>query len=500
MNFQYEKIAANCLKKVATTDRVVEFTATGVDSGNIARVLGLTADARTVSAEALEGEATYLGRVNFKLLYLDAEGEPKSLDYFADFTDKIKCEIKAGAMLNGKITVLETDMSTDGELKLSAVVEITLYALDKSEDECLVATPEDCYEEKKMVEVPALIGTKSCEIEVSDEKAVSCDIKRVLLADASAAVNEIRTGDGMVFVGGDFVALITYYADNEIRVAKYTIPFSEEVMFDGVALGDRIAAYPTVKTTRVVLSGVEGDNVLRVESLITVKLFAFSKRSHNVVKDVFMLTNELEVETGEQNYCSLEKCLFVTDKFTASAMLNEDRPAVRDIIGVISSQNSIAGSSVSENKLTIEGVVGATILYTDENGFNSVNAELPYSMSFNAELASGADIRISGIVDDISARVKRDREIEVMVKLEFAVEVWENCGCTMLKKVVIGAEKELNQSAVSVFIASDGDSIWDVAKALSATPKSIISQNPDIEEGLKDGDKVLYFRQLNVTF
>jgi len=500
MNFQYEKIAANCFKKAATTDRLVEFTATGVECGNIARVLGLLADAKTVSAEALEGEATYMGRVNFKLLFLDIDGEPRSLDYFADFTDKIAAPIKAGSSLNAQISVMETDISTDGELKLSAVVEITLYAMEKMEEECLVATPDDCYNEKTMIEVPALIGVKSAEIEVSDEKAVGCDISRVLLADCGAAVNEIRAGEGMVFVGGDYVATVTCYTGGEIRTARFAVPFAEEILFDGITLGDKITAYPTVKTTRVVLAGVEGDNVLRVESLITVKLFAFSKRAHQVIGDVFMLTNELEVEKAEQNFCALDKCLYLADKFSASAMLAESRPAVRDIVGVICSQNNIAGSNYADGKLTIEGVVGATVLYTDENGFNSVGAELPYSLTFAGEIPAGAELRVGGLIEDITARVKRDREIEVSAKLEFCAEVWVQSSCTMLKKVTIGAEKELNQSAVSVFIASGGDSIWDAAKALSATPKSIISQNPDLEQGLKDGDKIVYFRQLNVTF
>lgn len=500
MNFQYEKIAANCLKKAATVDRVVEFVASGVESGNVSRVLGLVADARTVSVEALENEATYLGRVNFKLLYLDTEGEPRSLDYFADFSEALKADIKAGSTLNGLITVLETDVTTDGELKLSAVVEITIYSMDTSDSECLVATPDDCYEEKAFIEVPTLIGTKSAEVEVSDEKSVGGDITRVLLADTDVTINALRAGDGMVFVGGDFEATVTYFEDNQIKTARFDIPFSEEMMFDGVSIGDNVVGYPAVKSTRVVLSGVEGDNVLRIESLISVKLYAFTKRAHSVVGDVFMLSNELEVEREEHNFCNLEKTMFFDDKFVSSAMLAESRPAVRDIVGVISSQNSIAGTRYENEMLTIEGVVGATILYTDENGFNSVKAELPYSLEFKADLPENADIRVSGIVQDINARVKRDREIEVATKLEFNVEVWSSSNCITLKKVIIGEEKEINQSAVSVFIASDGDSIWDAAKALSATPKSIIAQNPNVEEGLKGGDRVMYFRQLNVSF
>ena len=500
MNFQYEKIAANCLKKAATVDRVVEFVASGVESGNVSRVLGLVADARTVSVEALEGEATYLGRVNFKLLYLDTEGEPRSLDYFADFTEVLKADIKAGSTLNGQIYVLETDITTDNELKLSAVVEITVFVMEKSDSECLVGAPEDCYEEKAFIEVPTLVGTKNAEIEVSEEKAVGGDITRVLLADTDVTITALRAGDGIVFMGGDYEATVTYFENNEIKTARFNIPFSEELLFDGVSMGDNIIGYPSIKSTRVVLSGVEGDNALRIESLISVKLFAFAKRTHAVVGDVFMLTNELDVEREEHNFCTLEKNMFFGDKFVSSAMLAESRPAVRDIVGVISSQNSIAGTKYENEMLTIEGVVGATILYTDENGFNSVKAELPYSLEFKADIPANSDIRVSGIVQDINARVKRDREIEVSTKLEFNVEVWSAKNCITLKKVIIGQEKELNQSAVSVFIASDGDSIWDVAKALSATPKNIISQNPKIEEGIKEGDKVMYFRQINVSF
>ncbi len=500
MDFQYEKIVSSTLKQIATTNKVVEFVAPGVDSQSVAKVLTLVCDARTVSAEALQDEVSYLGRVNFKLLYLDTEGETKNLDYFADFTDSIKAQVKAGSMLVGTINVLESDVASAGELKLSAVVEVSLLAVQRSEDNCLVDTAQDCYNEKKEINVPSLVGIKTLDIDISDEKSVNCDIDKVLLVDSYVNINETRASDGMVFVGGTFVVLLTYFANDDIASLRYIIPFTEEALFDGLEMGDKIVAYPEVKNTRVVLSGVEGDNVLRVEGLLGVKLIAFTKRSHSVVKDVFMLTNELATSEQEHSFSNLEKVEFLKDKLIASAMLNDTVPAVRDIVGVVSAKNCVANSICSEGQVTIEGVVSANIIYTDENGFNSISAELPYSLDFSQDSVENVEIRTSGIVQDISARVKRDREIEVTAFLEFTTESWSESKETMLKDVEVGAEKEVNRSAVSVFIATENDTIWDVAKALSATPKSILEQNPTLDECLKDGVKVVYFRQLDVSF
>ncbi|MEG2274533.1 MAG: hypothetical protein RSC44_04290, partial [Clostridia bacterium] len=71
-------------------------------------------------------------------------------------------------------------------------------------------------------------------------------------------------------------------------------------------------------------------------------------------------------------------------------------------------------------------------------------------------------------------------------------------GFGYIKNIEIGAEKEQNTSGLSLYLASDGDEMWDICKALTATPEDIVVQNPTLETPLKQGEKVIYFRAINI--
>lgn len=96
---------------------------------------------------------------------------------------------------------------------------------------------------------------------------------------------------------------------------------------------------------------------------------------------------------------------------------------------------------------------------------------------------------------EVTAKIKRDREIELSVKLCFGVEVYTEKTMTYIDSVTEGEDKPLNDSAISVYIASEGDTIWDVAKAFSASPDKILEQN-EIDKKLVEGQRIVFFRSL----
>ena len=65
-----------------------------------------------------------------------------------------------------------------------------------------------------------------------------------------------------------------------------------------------------------------------------------------------------------------------------------------------------------------------------------------------------------------------------------------------ISSVELGLEKEINRAGLSLYVADEGDGLWEVCKALTATPKEINEQNPNLNFPLRFGEKVLYFRRI----
>ena len=83
--FKYDKLNACSIIGAPPAERVVEFSPSGLDAGDVARVLSLAVDGRALSVEAGEGFAVVNGRVNFRLVWQDRDGKPRGADYNADF-------------------------------------------------------------------------------------------------------------------------------------------------------------------------------------------------------------------------------------------------------------------------------------------------------------------------------------------------------------------------------------------------------------------------------
>ncbi|MCQ2603337.1 MAG: DUF3794 domain-containing protein, partial [Clostridia bacterium] len=164
------------------------------------------------------------------------------------------------------------------------------------------------------------------------------------------------------------------------------------------------------------------------------------------------------------------------------------------IAGVFAPKVFVAKAQNEDGKALVEGIVVADVLFSNDDGMTSVRAEVPFSIavgdSFDGEISAYA------IVNRISARLKRDDLLDIAANITIVVKETCKKNAKYTSAVTVGAEKEVNKSGMSLYIASGGEEAWDIAKALTATPENILRQNPAIAYPLQKGEKVLYFRNI----
>ncbi len=324
-------------------------------------------------------------------------------------------------------------------------------------------------------------------------------IDKVLLFDYSGIITDVSVGMENALVQGKVTAVVTYLTENEIKTENFSIQFSEEVEADGLAIGQKVIPSVECHNGKIVLGGEEGDNSLGIEISAEISVSVYATQEIEAVKDAYSTEVELNLQKEQIKQTLLCDNKSFTGKVNGSVSFDEGMLPVRQLIGAVSYKNNIAAVNYVEadGKLSIEGLVTANILYRDENGINSVEANLPYSESFDCKIDCNVSyIKALGVVVGAYTKSRRDREIDVTVELCFATNIF----CESIESVLVGIEegeaKEQNKSAVSVFIAEEGEGIWEVAKALSARPDQIYAQNPNLEMPFKGGERVIFYRQL----
>ena len=118
-------------------------------------------------------------------------------------------------------------------------------------------------------------------------------------------------------------------------------------------------------------------------------------------------------------------------------------------------------------------------------------------MQFDKEGVTPSDILCgSALATDCSHKVKRDREVELTANIVLSV-----CSKTPVENVVIksleeGESLQPNTSAISVYIPSKGESIWQVAKTLGMPIESIMDQNPTLGDIMQGDERIVIYREL----
>ncbi|HPD03172.1 MAG TPA: DUF3794 domain-containing protein, partial [Clostridia bacterium] len=197
MDFLFEKIKSDSLQALESQQSVVESALSEAASEGITQILSLSAEAKVLAVEAVAGEARVTGRVNFKLLYL-SEDEPKSLDIFADFTERVAhADITPSLKLTASMTVIDAETDRTTFFKLRAVVETTVCLLIKKEKECLTGAEAGVHAEGETARLTEHIGTANVEVELSEEEAAGGCIGRVLMLDAAAIVSNVKTAENV---------------------------------------------------------------------------------------------------------------------------------------------------------------------------------------------------------------------------------------------------------------------------------------------------------------
>ncbi len=489
--FKYEKANPATIKNFDSVERVVEFTPSGVDSEKVAKILSLAVDGKVMSATASDGYVEVEGRAEFKLVYIDVDNVEQGVSYNADFTVRVEDEVSADDKADAYVTVSESDVKTGDGITLSAVIVVGVQTVSVGECEYLSGA-EDCLITDNLIVFPELVGTKSVVIPVEESTTVG-EVGKVLCLSADTIVKNAVPSENSVSAELLTVATVTYTEGDEIRTATFEIASTEEVEIEGVGDGDVITACASVKKSRIVLAGVTGANELRFEGDISLKIKAFRMTETSAVADVFSLTHETEVENSERSQRAVARTSFYAEKIDGSAYLDDGKRANR-IVAIPSANVQIAKAVAEDDGLRVDGITLISVVYDGEDGLDSVRAEVPFLVVLSGDFSE--DVTARGIVGGVNAKLRRDGEIAFDIVLYIAVEEYATVTSTFISAVELGENKEVNDSGLSMYIAKDGDTLWDVCKALTATPDKITEQNPTLVEPLAEGEKVLFFRSL----
>ncbi len=472
--------------------------------GGVGKLLSVSANVKSAMVDKSGDTVKVMATLNCKVVFLNKAGEYDSFDYLCDFTQAVNgkdsdCNLQNFNHLWAVCGVADIDSSVTGEMiKIQSVVNIKVFGVFNAQCQMSADLPEDVVCKKCDITTQTLINITQSNIEMEESFDTGCTVDKILFSDVTAMVNNAKTLDGKCLVSGNICGNICYLSEGVVTSKNFNTPYQEEIVCDGMLDCDKANVFVTNTDCKIVLTGMEGENVILMQVSVGLRIDCFRQEDKQVVSDVFLADYEIEIEREDCRYKVLDRTYNLFDKIVGNAAVGDDMVAVSKVICSSLSRNILVNTYYDEGKMVVEGVLAVNVVYLNVEGNpQSILIELPYSLQFDEVFeCDNSMLSAESIVDNLYAKLKRDREFEVTANISIVVTADLKVACKTVKAVTVTDIKKCNNYSIMIYNCKEGDDLWEVAKAIGAPMEQIVAQNGNMDGDLT-GRKIVFYRQIN---
>lgn len=484
INAQYQTGTFTRQITALKTQSIVEIKFSGQDAGDI---IAAHAQISLNSCEVASGRVTYGGRLICTLVYADGDGKLCRVQKGAEFSHFIDNETLAPAQRGDCVLRCErTQIKRDGSACVVAVVvgaEISVY---DSSQRGYVADIEGAVcrrEERKLYTVINFSG----ESEVEDD--FDCVAADILVPAAEIIVTDCTARSGVVEIGGEIYLSFLAVRDSAPVCLDRTVPFKCELSCDEAVLTKRAFCRAEIRDVSVncCVNEDKGSCEVNFAASIGFSGFFYEEESVTLVTDAFGTENELSLTFAEETADLHTDIKVYSERVSGLAAAKAKLDYTCAFLAA-----ALPRAEFVRSEGGIEGSITATLLYEQGGETRSTEINLPFSVNLAGLSSESADISVA--VCGMSLRQRAEGECEAEAALRISAADGERASIRYVSDAAEGESRRHNASAISVYIPSAGDGLWETAKRLAEPPEDIQRSNPDLQFPLSGKERILIYR------
>ena len=463
-----------------------------LQSGEIASVLTVYAHAVPEEITPVDGEVKYSGKVYLTVVYRDLDGKICRVERGAEFFHKAQDERVTTACF-AKATYSTQGIKTRREgsgFYVSVVVNADITVYGTAQIERLLGG-ENLVVKKGELEV---VKTLCVSGETEEEDAFETDgVTDVLLHTERANVAQAYVSGGKTSLIGEVLLTICVLKGSEICSYERQIPFTVDLPVDEWVDKMPVRAKTEVKSAHLTITTDEerGKSRVSVSLVLYSECLLYLKDQTECVEDVYSTDCALDVKCAKDGGRYLTNVLRFTERIggTASVSLTADGEIALQTI--VNPRVEFTCRKEGETWST-EGFVEAEAIFKTDGGIVPAKITLPFVFPVQAD---GEEIQASGILYGLTVRKVGDH-FEADGTLKVTVCEYKRLEHSYVSSVSEGEKFTEEQSAVSIYLPSEGDGLWEIAKKLRCKPEEVEKNNPQLKFPVAKGERLFVYRQL----
>ena len=469
------------------------------------KVLGVHATAFPGGTEQTDGEARITGRVVTRVVYIDENGDFNSEERSDTFNERFPLKEGMGQVIP-YATVLETNITdtSPGGIDAASTISVSLLGICAKTVRYVTDLKGDAECKRDQMAVSSFAHTLTERFEEQETFDLSQNCEGILGTDVTAAIRDINSGDGKVTVKGTINANVLASRGGEDARAyntNYDWDFTKTITAKEIGIEDLVQGNLVVTAVTV-----KAERTTKPEVKITVELMfcghSVTRIPVDYVVDCFCYENALEFNrTPLDAVTAAPQHNSVTD-IEGNMLMPDGSPFIAKVLTTDGAR--ITGINVipADNKITLEGVVTANMVYEcEEHGIHAQPAMVPFSSVIKLEgVTPSHAIQVSASVINCNIKARRGRELLVDARLALSVCANSVTTSEILCEVTAGAPTARDDSAITILIAAENETLWDLAKRTATPTAEILRQNPTLPQAIPTGERILIYRQQVINF
>ena len=462
-------------------------------SSEINEIIAVYPQVSCVSCEVSSGRVNYSGKLVLTLVYVDEEGKLCRMQKGAEFSHHADDDCLASAQSGVCRMICEkTSVKRDGSSFVVATIvtaDIEIYA--RSERSYLTAA-EGAYLNCNRVPLASNV-TFSGENEVEDDFDAD-SIVDILIPSAKAVVLSASCGTGEVIVSGEiYLSLLALRQQTPVCLER-VVPFKCSVPCDDATAGVAAKACAEISDLNVTATVNEERGKCEINFVCNLSVSGAFTAVHEeqIADDAFSCDNEIALTYAEE---SAERCVDVRVYTERVSGMAASKSRLGYDCKFFAAALPEAECSYIESTGAIEGTVSAVLIYEQNGEIKGTEVTLPFSATLNGVAESGQSVSVCVAASGVSVRLKAEGEAEVEALLKISASVTESSSCRYVSGIEEGEAKQKEDCALSVFLPTAGDGLWEISKKLNKDPSDVIECNPELSFPLSGKERIIVYRR-----
>ena len=106
----------------------------------------------------------------------------------------------------------------------------------------------------------------------------------------------------------------------------------------------------------------------------------------------------------------------------------------------------------------------------------------------------GSEYKVVCVAHKGEAKIVSGSELDICFDLSFTVYPIDKSEICLIKEIEFTGEKKEEKCAISVYIARENESLWELSKRLNVCPDNLVNSNKELQFPLSGEERIIVYR------